>query len=326
MGNVSIDLSLENIWKSWFQFRRGKRKTKELDQFQYFLENNIYCLWQDLNSGTYCHGGYARFVANDNKRREISVAGIRDRVVHRLVYGYLVKIYDQDFISDVWSCRKGKGLLGAIERTEEFLKKYSQSFVWRSDARKFFDSVDHGILKKIIACKIVDPSALLIIGQIIDSYFVLFRKDDPLGKIGIPIGNLTSQIFANIYLNELDQFVENNIKPLAYLRYGDDFLVFDENWEDLGQKKKVVVKFLTNQLGLQINSKNDIIVKARWGLRFLGAVIFSKGRKLKKRNWKRAVARLERGNISSYRGLIVKHSNGKRIKYFDWKIMETLEL
>jgi len=123
IGSESIDLSLKNIWVSWRQFRKGKKATDELHHFQYYLEKNLYNIFQDLNSGKYRHDSYMRFIVNDNKRREISVAKIRDRVVHRLVYDYLEKIYDKTFIYDAWSCRKGKGLLGAIERTACFLKR-----------------------------------------------------------------------------------------------------------------------------------------------------------------------------------------------------------
>ncbi|MCK9186315.1 reverse transcriptase [Candidatus Gracilibacteria bacterium] len=116
IGNESIDLSLKNIWESWFAFRKGKKATDELHSFQYYLEKNLYELFEDLNSGKYRHGEYRKFIVCDNKRREISVANIRDRIVHRLVYDYLEKIYDKTFIYDAWSCRKGKGLIGAIER------------------------------------------------------------------------------------------------------------------------------------------------------------------------------------------------------------------
>jgi retron-type reverse transcriptase len=122
MGNESIDLSLKNIWKSWFEFRKGKRSDLKMHDFQYHLEKNLYELFQDLNNGHYRHGGYRKFIVCDNKRREISVASVRDRVVHRLIYDYLEKIYDKTFIYDDWSCRKGKGLLGAIERVQGFLK------------------------------------------------------------------------------------------------------------------------------------------------------------------------------------------------------------
>ncbi|MFH2018483.1 MAG: hypothetical protein ABII98_00665, partial [bacterium] len=132
MGNVSIDLSLNNIWESWFRFRRGKNKTNEIENFQYYLEENLWRLHNDLNESRYIHGQYRHFIINDSKRRDIAVATIRDRVVHRLLYDYLVKVYDKTFIFDAWSCRKNKGLIGAIDRTEKFFRKYPKSFVWRA--------------------------------------------------------------------------------------------------------------------------------------------------------------------------------------------------
>ncbi len=131
MGNVSIgiDLSLNNIWQSWFKFRQGKRKIKELEDFQYFLEDNLWRLYLDLNKNNYTHGPYQHFIIQEGKRRDIMVASVHDRVVYRLVYGYLVSIYDHTFIYDAWSCRKNKGLAGAIERTQKFFKKYPKNFV-----------------------------------------------------------------------------------------------------------------------------------------------------------------------------------------------------
>ena len=176
MGNVeSINLSLSNIWKTWYLFRKGKKRTLELDIFQYFLERNLYELFVDLNGGTYKHGAYRRFISIDNKKREISVASIRDRVVHRLLYEYLVGICDKTFIYDVWSCRSGKGLMGAIERTEEMLTRFSDSFVWRSDIKKFFDNVNKGVLTSILLRRVEDEKALRILKEIIGSYGVGLR-------------------------------------------------------------------------------------------------------------------------------------------------------
>ncbi|MBI5306435.1 RNA-directed DNA polymerase [Candidatus Wolfebacteria bacterium] len=140
----------------------------------------------------------------------------------------------------------------------------------------------------------------------------------------MPIGNLTSQIFANIYLNELDRFVKHTIKPQAYLRYGDDFISISENLEQLKQNRDKIIEFIKNELRLEINAKNDIIVKVRQGLKFLGVWIYPKGRKLNKRNWKRAQTLLNSRNLSSYNGLVKQHSKEKRIKEFNWIILEKL--
>lgn len=142
----------------------------------------------------------------------------------------------------------------------------------------------------------------------------------------MPIGNLTSQIFANIYLNKLDRFAKHTIKPLAYLRYGDDFIIVSEKLGQLKQIREKARIFLQEKLRLEINAKNDIIVKARQGVKFLGVVIFPGGRRLGKRSWNRARASLKHENISSYSGLIKQHGKEKRIKEFNWTILEKLNL
>jgi retron-type reverse transcriptase len=322
---VSIDLSIANIWRCWYKFKRGKRRTIELEHYQYYLESNLAELHADLNFQKYKHGSYRKFVVTDNKRREISVASLKDRVVHRLLYEYLVEIYDKTFIFDAWSCRKSKGLVGAIERSEQFLKKYPQSFVWRADIRKFFNNIDQEKLLGIIKMKTADMGALRLLKEIIYSYKIterIKRESKTRSSKGVPIGNLTSQIFANIYLNELDRYVKYQIKPEAYLRYGDDFILIDCNRLNLSTSRDLIIKFLKERLCLEINYKNDIIVKIRHGLKFLGVEIFLDGRRLKTRNWKRAQERLNFSNVSSYRGLIDKHSNLKRRQYYNWIILK----
>lgn len=314
MGNVSIEninLSLNNIWRSWFKFRRGKRKNAELEDFQFHLEDNLWRLFLDLNEEKYVHGRYNHFTVNDSKRRDISVASVRDRVVHRLIYEYLVEIYDHTFIHDAWSCRKGKGLLGAIERTQKFLGKYPHSFVWRADVKKFFDNVNQDILLKIISRKIKDEKALRLIEKSVRSY------SSGTDYVGIPIGNITSQIFANIYQNELDRFVKYYLKPQFYLRYGDDFIIIAKTRIELEKIRRQTIDFLKNSLKLEINWKNDIIIPVKSGVRFLGAEIYANGRCLKTKNWQRVKNRLSRSNVSSYSGLIKQHFN-KKLSFLNW--------
>lgn len=143
-------------------------------------------------------------------------------------------------------------------------------------------------------------------------------KRDPRG---IPIGNLTSQIFANIYLNELDRFVKHNLKPQFYLHYGDDFIIISSNRTQLDEIREKAVLFLKNQLGLEINRKNDIIVPVRRGIYFLGVEIYPTGRRLKQKIWQRAQNRLNQRNISSYHGLVKQHFI-KKLPYLDWLIAE----
>ncbi len=143
--------------------------TADLHDFQFYLEKNLFKLQCDLENETYRHGGYRKFIVCDNKKREISCSCIRDRIVHRLLYDYLVPIFDKTFIYDAWSCRKGKGLLACIERTQKFLSVNSHSFVWRADIRKFFDSVDQEILLKLIDRRIHEYKALRIIREVVFS-------------------------------------------------------------------------------------------------------------------------------------------------------------
>lgn len=269
MGSESINLSLGNIWASWFAYRKGKKLSRELLLFQEHLEENLYHLAIELQQGTYEHGGYRTFVVSDNKKREISVSNIRDRIVHRLMYDYLYEIYDKTFVYDAWSCRLNKGLSAAIERAESFFHAYPQNFVWRSDVQKFFDSVNHNILLNILSKKVHDPITFEIIVKIVRS----FSKED---GIGMPIGNLTSQIFANVYFNEFDRFIKWTLKPDAYLRYGDDFILLDKNYEKILKYNEMAVTFLKEKLKLSINPKNNSIRKTKQGLKFLGVVIYPK--------------------------------------------------
>ncbi len=170
MGNVSIDLGLENIWKAWFDFRHGKKRTPEIEQFSYYLEEQLSALHQELVSSTYRHGGYHTFTVTDNKRRVISVASIRDRVVHRLLYNYLVPIYNKLFYDDVWSCRPNKGVVGSIERVQKFVTGCPRVFVWRTDITKFFDHVNGEALMQMLRRTIAYPNALWLLEEIIVSF------------------------------------------------------------------------------------------------------------------------------------------------------------
>ena len=314
MGSEDIGLELKDIWNAWFEFRKGKKASNDIHEFQYFLEGRLFQLHKDLVEKTYVHGSYRRFIVCDNKRREISVSPVVDRVVHRLLYDYLVPIWDKTFIHDAWSCRKQKGLLGAIERAQGFLQKNPNAYVWRADIRKFFDNVDQQILLKLLGRRVHDEHALWIIRQVISSY-----SSNELGK-GMPIGNLTSQIFSNIYLNELDRFVKHTLGVRSYLRYGDDFLIFEDDPKKLTELRFRVLSFLSESLKIAVNPKNDHMVKTKHGLKFLGVQLWPHGRRLTKRNRKRVARKLNGTNLSSYHGVMAKHEKPSRQKAFHWQI------
>ena len=166
-----------------------------------------------------------------------------------------------------------------------------------------------------------------LLREIVESY-VMTQNDKEskcVGQKGIPIGNLTSQIFANIYLNEFDRFIKHCLKIKKHLRYGDDFIIITDNLNQLKNWRNSSVEFLQKKCQLDINKKNDILIIAKWGLKFLGTIIFPQGRKLNKRNLVRTEERLSFKNISSYHGLIKKHCKVKDIKKFNWQVLDYYE-
>lgn len=331
MGSVSIDLSLPALWHCWQRFVRGKKRTAELHHFIFHLEENLKKLASELINRTYKHGSYRSFCVNDTKHRDIAVASIKDRLVHRLLYEYLVKIYDKTFIYDVWSCREGKGLLKAIGRAQKFLTEHRNGVFWRGDVKKFFDSVDHRTLLDILCLRVRDEKAMWLLKEVIDSYTTNAKAGSAERERaiepprGIAIGNVTSQIFSNIYLNEFDRHVKHTLYVKKYLRYGDDFVIFTINRDEAMQHRKSMKTFLWDQLSLDLHSCNDVICPCRDGLKFLGCMLYPTHRHLQKRVWHRVLIRTGRHNVSSYSGLIRAHCNGEMVKYFDWHMLKFVE-
>lgn len=321
MGSSSdIDLSLANIYKAWQLFRAGKRLSYDIEWFQYDLEANLLDLAGDLQKGRYVHGSYRHFEVQDNKRRNIAVASVRDRVVHRLLYEYLLPIWDPHFSYDCWSCRPGKGLLGAISRAQYFTTRYDRSWLWRSDIAKFFDHVDHDVLVRCLKMRVKDENVLILLNNLIDSYSTIRMHT------GIPIGNLTSQIFANIYLNEFDRFVQHSLKPLGYLRYGDDFVLWCLN---IKQATEMFCKggvFLADQLGLRLHDINNILQPSANKLHFLGVEIWPRGHRLDKRMRVRINQRVSATNIASYEALLKHHGSDKAKKLLTWDKLALLDI
>lgn len=219
-------IALDNLFQAWIEFRKGKSKRLDVQTFERNLEDNLFKLHEKLQNKTYKHGGYHSFYVNDPKQRHIHKASVADRIIHHLLYTFLYKLFDNTFIYDSYSCRLEKGTHKGVKRLEIFARKVSKNYTascWalKYDIKKFFASINHEILLGLIMRKIQDEGILWLIKQIIDS----FHSERGEGK-GMPLGNLTSQVFANIYLNELDQFVKHKLKVKFYLRYADDFLFY----------------------------------------------------------------------------------------------------
>lgn len=322
-------ISIENLFQAWDEFKKGKLKKKDVQEFNRNLEDSLFDLHQKLRSKTYRHGKYQDFYINDPKRRHIHKASVSDRIVHHLLYKYLYEIFDKTFIYDSYSCRLDKGTHKAVKRLKMFTRKVSKNYsgqcwVLKCDIKKFFASVDHKILSTLLRKKIKDKNILWLLREVIQS----FRSEIDQDR-GIPLGNLTSQIFANIYLNELDQFIKHKLKVKYYLRYADDFLILSKNRKYLEKFAIPISDFLLNQLKLNLHPQKIIFRELSWGIDFLGYIVLPRHILLRTKTKKRMLKRinlklddLENRRISeepfyntliSYFGLL-KHSNSYRLK------------
>lgn len=266
-------ISAENLFEAWNEFKKGKKKKLDVQKFERNLEDNIFDLYRKLNNKIYRHGNYQSFYVQDPKQRHIHKTGVVDRIVHHILYKYLYKIFDKSFIYDSYSCRLNKGTHKAVGRLEVFTRKVSQNYTrpcWglKLDIRKFFASVDHQALLQLLKNKIKDENIIWLLNEVTRSFHT--EKDK-----GMPLGNLTSQIFANIYLNELDQFVKHNLKFRYYIRYADDFLFLSINRIKLIELINPLKQFLKEKLKLELHPKKIIIRKLNWGIDFLGYIVLS---------------------------------------------------
>jgi RNA-directed DNA polymerase len=254
----------ENLYKAVYAASRGKRCHADVAWFNLHMEKNIAGLHRDMRSDLYRPGGYTVFKVYDPKEREIARAPFRDRVVHHAVHDVIEPLIDPAFIFDSWACRRGKGTHAAGARARSFLK--ANKFCLHGDVRKFFFSIDRGILKYLLRRRIADRKVIRLFDMIINS--------SPLAN-GLPIGNLTSQFFANLYLHELDYFVKNILRIRYYMRYMDDFLLFGNEMERLKAARGEIRQFLAGKLRLVLHPDKSQIFNTAEGLTFLGFRIFA---------------------------------------------------
>ncbi|OGZ77983.1 MAG: hypothetical protein A2312_03210 [Candidatus Staskawiczbacteria bacterium RIFOXYB2_FULL_32_9] len=304
-------ISLENLFSAWREFKKGKTKKLDVLQFELNLEDNIFSLYSKLKNKTYCHSNYTSFCIKDPKLRKIHKAIVEDRVLHHAIFRILYPIFDKYFIFDSCSCRNNKGVHNAINRLNQFVKKNSKNntrccYILKCDVKKYFDSIDQEILLGLIKIKIKDKNAMWLIERIVKSF-----------PAGLPLGNITSQLFANIYLNELDQFIKHKLKQKYYIRYCDDFVIMSLNKEYLKSLIFVITNFLENNLKLSLHKGKIIIERHRRGVDFLGYKNFPDYRILRTKTKKRILdkAKEKRGieSLISYLG-ILKHCKSRKIK------------
>jgi len=300
-------ISLENLFLAWQEFKRGKRKKSDVMVFEFKLEDNLFKLHWQLKNNYYQHGAYQCFSICDPKPRRIHKASVRDRILHHAVFRVLYSIFDPMFISDSYSCRLNKGTHRGVARLEYFTKRAGRHykdncFVLKCDISKFFASIDHDILKHLIHRRISDSSALNLIDIIIDSYSKFENKK------GLPLGNLTSQLFANIYLDELDKFIKHRLKARFYLRYTDDFIIVNQDENYLKRLIPDINEFLRQDLKLDLHPEKVMIRKLRQGIDFLGYVALPHYRVLRTKTKRRMFKKLKGKQAQFYSGEISRGS------------------
>ena len=319
-------ISPENLFAAWQEFVVGKSKKADVQEFSLRLADNILQLHEDLANFTYIHGGYEAFNISDPKPRNIHKASVRDRVLHHAIYRQLYPFFDRTFMADSYSCRLDKGVHKALDRFRFFGRQVSKNHtrtVWvlKCDIRKFFASIDHGILMEILESYVPSKDIMWLLGQVIDSFcservILSRREDDPL-NVGLPLGNLTSQLFCNIYMNEFDQFVKHRLKTQHYIRYADDFVFLSENRSLLANYIPQVSSFLENRLRLALHPDKVFIKTLASGVDFLGWAHFPHHRVLRSATKRRMFKRLGKSpkdeTLQSYLGLI-SHGNSHRMR------------
>ncbi len=313
--NFNNIISVQNLLEAWADFLKGKGKKNDVQDFNLHLMDNILALHHDLANRTYQHGGYESFYVTDPKRRHIHKASVRDRLLHHAVYRILYPFFDTTFISDSFSCRDDKGTHKAINRFRTLARSVSEHntrtcWVLKCDIRKFFASIDQKILLSILKEHIPDKDIVRLLENIIDSFHTEFKPD-----VGLPLGNLTSQLFANVYMNRFDQWVKHKLKAKNYVRYADDFvfLSHDKGW--LESVVPRVQEFLQTNLKLSLHPNKLFLSSIGSGVDFLGWVNFPDHRILRVTTRSRMFARINmhptKETLQSYLGLL-GHGNAKK--------------
>jgi len=263
-------------------FMGNKKYTVSGQSFYFNLEKELISLEKELSSEEYQPGPYYHFSIYDPKYRDICAASFRDRVVHHAICNIIEPLFNQTLIYDTYACIKGKGSHAAVKRAQTFSKKFN--FVLKCDINSYFETVDHEVLLTILSRKIKDKRLMRLLKTIIKQPF---PKGSP-GK-GLPIGNLTSQIFANIYLGQLDHLVKDQLAVKGYLRYMDDFLVFEQDKSCLIGWLYEIDNYVTNKLLIELKENVLKLMPVSQGVPFLGFRIFP------------GIIRLQRKNVVRFR-------------------------
>ena len=309
-------ISIDNLLDAWQEFIKNKKSRKDVQEFELNLMSNIITLHLDLKTKTYSHGHYQAFKINDPKPRDIHKALVRDRLLHHAIYRVLYHHFNSKFIYDSYSCRLNKGTHKANQRFTKLARKVSRNhtktcWILKCDVRKFFASIDQTTLLNILKKHEPDSDILWLLERVIGS----FHSSAP-GQ-GLPLGNLTSQLLVNIYLNEFDQFAKHQLKVKYYLRYADDFVIMATDKNHLANLLLKINNFLQKNLKLNLHPDKVSIKTLSSGVDFLGWVHFPDHRVLRTVTKKRMLRRIKNDLrdevICSYLGML-KWGNGYKLR------------
>ena len=297
--------SNENILLAFRKARKGKTRKSYIIKFEENLIENLSILQKELKNQTYQPVPLKKDIIRDPKTRKIFKAIFRDRIVHHIIVNILEPIFEPTFIHDSYASRKNKGHHKALKRFDYFKRKVSKNntkncYILKADIKHYFEEINHDILLNIISKKIRDEKVIWLVKKILES-----EEYSKINFKGMPLGNHTSQFLANVYLNDFDHFVKNKLKCKYYIRYVDDFVIFNNSKEQLILWKNSINSFLKRKLNLELHPDKSKILELKEGINFLGFKIFYYYRllkksniKLMKRNIKEWIKLLEQDKIS----------------------------
>ncbi len=299
--------SWSNVYAAFHDAARGKRASAVVAAFDLEAERHVSEIAASLQAQAYRPQPYHSFLIHDPKRRLVSAAAFRDRVVHHALIRVIEPLFEPRFIFDSYANRKGKGTHAALDRAQSFMRRFP--YVLQCDLRQFFPSVDHAVLMQCLGKRIVCAKTLNVCQTILDGgagvldgeYEMVYFPGDDLLSVerprGLPIGNLTSQFWANVLLDELDQFVKHDLRCKGYLRYVDDFLLFSNSKAELWAWKDAIREKL-NALRLSLHERESSVYPVKNGIPFLGMRLFIDYRRLKSRNAHAFEARMREWQIA----------------------------
>ncbi len=296
--------TFENLYLAYRAARRGKRARVDVAAFEFDMELHLLRLETELREQTYRPGPYHNFIIHEPKRRLVSAAPFRDRIVHHALCRVIEPIWEARFIHTSYACRVGKGTHAALDQAQAWARRYRYAF--HGDIVKYFPSIDLEIMRDLLARRIADRQVLWLMDQILASGADIQEGEAPpvyfpgdtlfaaLRPRGLPIGNLTSQFWANVYLHELDLFAKHTLRCPAYLRYMDDFVLFADTKAQLHAWKAALRDFLATRLRLTLHSKKSIVFPVTEGLDFCGFRLYPTHRRLRRSSVRRFVQRFRR--------------------------------